>query len=137
MPSNTAGVQARELPWQAVHYMRKTVRFDDTGISTGVGFAQYLPVGAKILYTMVHVEVAFNAASTNVLTVGSNSSSYDNMVAAGDVDESVAEGQMVMAGADLSFSSPARPFVKYTQSGTAATTGRAIVVIAFTINNDE
>ena len=137
MPSNTAAVQARELPWQAMHYMRKTVNFNDTGIATGLPFAQYLPAGAQIHYCMVNVVTAFNAGTTNVLTVGTNSSSFNNIVAAGDVDESVAEGQMVMAGADLEFASAAQPYVKFTESGTAATTGQAIVTIVFTVDNDE
>jgi hypothetical protein len=137
MATNTAGVDARQLPWHAMHYMRKTVNYNDTGISSGVGFKHYLPAGASIMYTMVKIKTAFNAASTNVLTVGTNSTSYNNMVAAGDVDESATEASMVLAGADLTISSDTRVFVKYTQTGDAATTGSAEIVICYVPNNDE
>lgn len=137
MATNTAGVDARQAPWQMVHYMRKTVSYSDTGISTGVPFKHYLPSGASIMYVMVKVKTAFNAASTNVLTVGYNSTSYDNMVAAADVDESATEASMVLRGADLTVSSDQRVYIKYTQTGDAATTGSAEVVIAYVPSNDE
>ncbi len=137
MPTNTAGVDARELPWQAVHYMRKTVNFNDTGISSGVPFAQYLPAGASILFTVVKIKTAFNATTTNVLTVGQNSTSYNDMVDSTDILEGSTGAYIVNRGADLTLASAVRAFVKYTQSGTAATTGQAEVTIAFTINNDQ
>ncbi len=44
---------------------------------------------------------------------------------------------MVLRGADLTLSSAVLPYVKYTQTGTAATTGQAEVTIAYTVNNDQ
>ena len=137
MATNTAGVDARVAPWQMVHYMRKTVNYNDTDIATGVGFKNYLPSGASIQWVMVKIKTAFNAGTTNVLTVGQNASSYNDMVAAADVDESTTEASMVLRGADLTISSDVRPFITYTQTGTAATAGVAEVVIAYIPANDE
>lgn len=137
MATNTAGVDARLMPWHGVHFMRKTVNFNDTDISTGVGFKHYLPSGARILFTNVVIKTAFNAGTTNVITVGTVSSGYNNMVGAGDVNEAATGSTMVLAGADLTISSDTRPFIKYTQTGDAATTGVAEVIIAFVPNMDE
>lgn len=137
MATNTAGVDARLLPWQAVHYMRKTVNYNDTDIATGVGFKHYLPDGASILFVNVKIKTAFNAGTTNVLTVGQNATSYNDMVAAADVNEAATGSSMVLRGADLTISGDARPFVKYTQTGTAATAGKAEIVIAYIPANDE
>jgi len=136
MATNTAGVVARELPFQAVHYMRMDVAYNTTGISTGVAMPAYLPAGALILSTNVYVTTAFNAVTTNVLTVGTVSSAYNNMVAAGEVDETATGGTSVLTGMDLTFASDTQVFIKYTQTGTAATTGAATVVVAYVVNND-
>lgn len=136
MATGTAAVAARELKIQAAHYLRMTVNYSDTGISTGRPFANYLPSGAVIEEVIVRIVTAFNAATTNVLTVGQNSSSYNDMVAAGDVDETTAGTTKVLRGADLTISSDALPYVKYTQTGTAATAGQAIIIIKYIPNND-
>jgi hypothetical protein len=136
MATNTQGQAARELPIQAVHYMRKTVTYSDSGISTGIGFNQWLPAGARILATTVIIETVFNAQTTNVLTVGTNSSSYNDIVASADVDETTLAGTTVLTGCKLAMATDLQPFVKYTQTGTAATTGKASIHIQYSVNND-
>lgn len=136
MTTNTAGVVTRELPFQAVHYIRKAIAYNTTGISSGVALPAYLPAGAKICYVNVYITTAFNAGTTNVLTVGQNASTYNDMVAAGEVDETATGGTMVLTGMDLNLTSDTQVFVKYTQTGTAATTGAATIVVAFVVNND-
>ena len=137
MATNTAGKVARQGYQQQVNYLRKTVNFNDTGISSGVGHPFYLPAGAQILFTTVNIVTAFNAGTTNVLTVGQNSSSYNDIVAAGDVNEAVAGSTMVLRGADLNITGDVQVFAKYTQTGGAATTGVANIVIAYAPNNDQ
>lgn len=126
----------REYHTQQVHYLRKTVNFNDAGIASGV-YMGTLPAGAQIVDTVVNVVTAFNAVSTNVLTVGTNSTSYDNIVGSGGVDESSATGQRVTTGLSLEFASDADVYVKYTQSGTAANAGQAVIVVAYAANNDQ
>lgn len=69
MPTNTAGTQARQLPFQAIHYLRKEITYADNGTTVTVGT---LPAGAVILKPIsgVHVHVAFNGNSSNVLDIG-------------------------------------------------------------------
>jgi len=138
MPTNTQGRPARELPFQAVHYMRKTVNFNDTGITTGIAFKNWLPSGARIVTTWVNIDVVFNAATTNVLTVGQNSSSYNDIVASGDVDETALGTTAVVKGGALgALAADTQVFIKYTQTGTPATTGKATVVLQYVPGNDE
>lgn len=138
MATGTAGKSARELGFQAVHYFRKTVNYNDVGISTGVKMGT-LPIGAEVVDAIAKVKTAFNAATTNVLTCGTNSSSYDNILGASDITEGtpgvyrapvaglIADGNTV--GDDI--------YVKYTQSGTAATTGKAVIMVMYVPNNDQ
>ena len=69
MATGTPGSTARKNALQLVHYLRFTVNFNDTGIATGVG-KQWLPAGAMIIGTDVNISTAFNAGTTNALTVG-------------------------------------------------------------------
>lgn len=120
---------------RTVHYLRKTINFNDTGIGTGVRMGS-LPAGAQLLQGVVNVRTAFNAGTTNVLTVGTNASSYNNLAAAADVDETSATVQALPILKALYFSAAADVYAMYTQSGTAATTGVATIIIPYTIDND-
>jgi hypothetical protein len=92
----------------------------------------YLPIDAQLLCALVKVTAAYNAASTNVLTIGTNSSSYNNIAAAGDIDEATTGADVVWTGVELDLSAAeALPYVKYTQSGDAATAGRSIITLLY------
>lgn len=136
MATGTAGTAARTLSFHGVHYLRKTVTYSDANIATGIAFPNQLPAYAQILSTYVNVITAFNAQTTNVLTVGQNSSSYNDIVASGGVDETTTGMQVVTTGGGLNITTDVTPYVKYTQTGTAATTGKARIVIAYVIDND-
>lgn len=135
MTTNTAAVlpAARQDPRQVVNTLRKTVNYNDVGIATGVAFDQSLPQGAFISLVMVEIVVVFNAVTTNVLTVGTNASSYNNIVGAADLNEAAlgttectrSYGRSLAASADVT------PVAMYTQTGTAATTGQAIILIQY------
>ncbi|BAF86842.1 unknown protein [Azorhizobium caulinodans ORS 571] len=138
MATNTAGSVARQYASQLVHYLRFTVNYNDAGIGSGVRKGT-LPAGALILSTSVNVATVFNAASTNVLTVGTNSTSFNNIVASGDVDESAAaltNGIKPTSAALVPLASDLDVYAMYTQTGTAATTGKAYVVIQYIPDND-
>ena len=139
MATGTPGSTARQLPYQVVHTLRIKVNYNDAGLAGGAG-KQWLPKGAIITSSSVHVGTAFNAATTNVLTVGTNASAYDNIVAAADADET-ATGAITNAikpsGTALGpLAADARVFVKYTQTGTAATAGSATVLIHYVPDTD-
>jgi hypothetical protein len=127
-----AGSTARELPYQVVHFLRKSISFSDIGSAVTVG---KIPAGATILKPLsgVNVDVVFNAGSTNVLDIGSsaNDDLYGTDLALGSIafvplDEAVA---MTVSAETTITATPAA-------TGTAATTGSAEVVIAYLPDND-
>lgn len=131
MPTNTQATTARVLPWRMLHTLDKTITYSDTGISTGIPMPNYIPAGYQIVATYVNVVTAFNAATTNVLTVGQNSSSYNDIVSASDVTEGNTGMQIAYTGGALSITTDVLPYVKFTQTGTPATTGKARIVIVY------
>ena len=138
MTTGTPGSTARKNALQLVHYLRFTVNYNDAGIGTGVG-KQWLPAGALIIGTDVYVGAAFNAATTNVVTVGTNATAYNNIVATADVDETtvaLTKGIKPTGTALGPLAADTQVFVMYTQTGTAATAGVATVVISYIPNND-
>lgn len=138
MATGTAGTTARRSSVQMVHYLRMVINFNDTGISSGVG-KQYLPAGAIIVGTDAYVNTVFNAATTNVLTVGTNSTSYNNIIAAADVDETATglTQNVKPTGTALGpLAADVQVFAKFAQTGTAATTGKAYVIIKYVVDND-
>lgn len=122
---------ARDISYGVVQAITRTVNFDTLGIGTAdtvkVGT---LPTGAQVLESVVRVTAAFNAVTTNVLTVGS-AGSNNNFVSASDVDETTIGTTIVVAAADLAFSADTPIYARYTQSGTAATTGSAVITITY------
>lgn len=137
MASNATQASARELPWQMLHYKRYRVNYNDSGIATGNKMFR-IPKDSNILFTIVKIRTAFNAGTTNVLTVGQNSTSYNDIVNSADVDESIAQGTLVMRGADLDLSSDEKDvYVKYTQTGGVATAGVADITVVYAPNNDQ
>lgn len=133
MTTNVLGTNARQDPRQVANTLKKTVNYNDPGIGSGVAFDNPLPQNAFILRVLVEIVVAFNATTTNVLTVGTVGAAYNNMVAAADVNEAAVGVYDVTRalGRGLTAAGDVLPYAMYTQSGTAATTGQAIIVIEF------
>lgn len=129
---------ARQYHTQQVHYLRRTIAYNTPNVGTSdVVQVGTLPSGAKITGVDVWIDTAFNAATTNVLTVGTSSGSNADIIAAGDVDEATVANTLVVRAKDLVISSDTVVYAKYTQSGTAATTGSATVIVYFVPNNDQ
>lgn len=138
MATGTAGSTARQSHNQQIHYARFAVTYSDAGIATGVS-KQTLPAGALILGTAVYIGTTFNAQTTNVLTVGTNGTTANNVVASGDVDETtsaITQNIKPTSAALGALAADVPLYVKYTQTGTAATQGSAIVVVTYVPNND-
>jgi hypothetical protein len=120
---------ARQLHTQQVHYLRKRVNWNDSGIATGVVMGT-LPAGAMIVSQDVRCNTAFNAGTTNALNVGT---------AAGGTQlftDAATAGARQPTKANLSFASDSDIYVQYAQTGTAATAGQADIVIGYAPNND-
>lgn len=130
----------RVLHTQQTHYYRKRVNFNDAGVATGV-FVGTLPNGALIVDAIANVRIVFNAATTNVLTVGTNvGGPYNNILGVADVNEAVLGGYRapILALGTTSFLITADTdiFAVFTQTGAVATTGQADIYIAYAPNND-
>ena len=134
MTTGTLGTNARQDPRQVANTLKKLVNFNDVGIAAGVAFDNPLPQGAFILRVLVEVVTAFNAVTTNVLTVGTiNTPPYNNIVAAADVNEAATGVYDITRalGRSLAAAGDVLPVAQYTQTGTAATTGQAWIVIEY------
>ena len=135
MATGTQGTTARKIALQVVEYIAIDVNYNDTGIATGVATGKYLPAGAILIGTDVSINTAFNAVTTNVLTCGTNGpTTNDNIVAAADVAETPAAltQNIKPTGTALGkLAADAQIYVKYTQSGGAATAGAATIIIKY------
>lgn len=137
---------------QDVRYFRKVVNYNDANIGSTTAPPKFgrLPPGAFITRVQVEVSTAFNATSTNVLTVGTSAANANEIVAAADLNEGAigitevtrAYGTTLTGGPGIGANAPAQTsevdlYVKYTQTGTAASAGVATIVIQFVSNNDQ
>lgn len=127
-----AGSTARELPYQVVHYLRKSITFADNGTAVTVG---EIPSGSTILKPLsgVNVDVAFDAGTSNTLNIGTTADDnlYGTLLAVGSIafvplDEAVA----MTVSADTTITATV------VLTGTAATAGNGEVIIAYVPNND-
>jgi len=82
MATNTAGTDARLYHQSMVHYLRKTVNYNDSGVASGVSMGT-IPSGSVVIGVDVLVETAFSADGVHVGVSGTP----DKYVAAGDVTE--------------------------------------------------
>lgn len=141
---------ARQLPLQVTQTFRKTVNFNDANIATGVKFGA-LPQGVYITGIRCFVTTAFNAGTTNVLAIGTTAAGSDilaggvtantncNPASTGNqpLDSAAGIGMTVTAGTPTGSTGGFDLFVRYTQTGTAATTGQVTYVISYVPNNDQ
>lgn len=132
MPTNTAGSSARELGFQAIHYLRKTIGYGDQG--DGALTVGTLPAGAIILPNISGfvVTTAFNGTGT-VLDIGDDS----------DTDEFATDLATGTAGLiEIDVETDVGPLaadtvVTATLAGTGASAGSGEVIIAFIPDNDK
>jgi hypothetical protein len=120
---------ARDAGYQMVQYIRASVTFADNGAAVSVGV---IPAGALILKPIsgAQVEEAFNAGTTNTIDIGTSADAdlYATDLAGGTVtfvpiDEAVA----------LTVSADTEIFATVGLTGTAATAGKATIVVAYIV----
>jgi hypothetical protein len=128
---STSGV-ARNDGTQNVPFIGRDIAYNPAGIGTAdtvkVG---RIPAGSMLMPAQVRITTVFNAATTNVLTVGANASANTDIVAAGELNEGATGVTIVGTGAALTFANDTDIYVRYTQTGTAATTGAATILIPY------
>ena len=110
--------------------VEKRIAFDTTGASAGI-FVARIPKGAKLSINQFVVGTAFNAASTNVVVAGYGAS-LNELIASGDVTEGTVGVYNGVAGLMLTFTEDKDVYLKYTETGTAATTGAGKYILQWT-----
>lgn len=125
---------ARQLHTQQIHYLRVNVNFNSNAIAGGIVMGA-LPAGAQITDMDINVLTAFNAGTTNVLTVGTTPTGAQILTNSETIPGTAGYRSGTTGGA-LSFATDTPLYVSYTQTGTAATTGSAVIVISYAPNND-
>lgn len=137
MATNTAGNSARQDPRQVENTIKRTLNATDGDVAAApVGnlpAGNAIPAGAFITRLLVDVKTAFNAATTNILLIGTNSASFNNMCATNDLDLTTIGVYEVTRGYGRSLFNAADTgvYAIYVQSGTTATTGSAIICITY------
>lgn len=122
---------ARKNYQRDVGYIAKSVSYNTPGIGTTANICVgTLPAGCLHTETFVRVTTAFNAATTNVVTVGTTATS-DAFVNSTDVSEASADLYISDRGIGANYTADTPVWVKYTQTGTAATAGAADVVLTY------
>lgn len=137
MPTGTAATTARRLSYQVVHTLVTVMNYNDADVAgRKIGT---IPAGACILLSSsFNVSTAFNAGTTNNLLVGKTAGGSDYAVTG--TSAAGTAGVKPFAAADITAGSPGGVmtadqdiYVSYTQTGGAATAGRATVTVAYSI----
>lgn len=124
---------ARQCETQQTHYLRRDIAFNTANVASGVLIGT-VPAGSRLMHVRIWVDTAFNAGTTNVLqggTTGTGTNLFTSTDAApatvGVKTPAAAAGQstglVITQDQDL--------YVSFTQTGTAATTGAATVIVEF------
>jgi hypothetical protein len=131
MATGVLGTPARQDPRQVSNTLKKIINWNDAASGVAVPMANYLPQGAYILLCSVEVVTIFNG-TTPTVTVGTNPTTYNNIVAAADVTWTATGVTAVVRGLGRSLTAAADvlPYVTWNATGSPSA-GQAIVVIEF------
>ena len=136
MTTGTPGSTARQNKIQLVHYLRFTVNYNDVNVANGNN-KQWLPAGAVIIGTDLQVVTAFNAGTTNTLSVGTVGDTGTDIINAQSVSAAGLTQNVAPTGAALGpLAADKQVVASYAQTGTVATAGQAIVIVKYIPNND-
>jgi hypothetical protein len=134
MATNTSPVMppARKDARQLVNTLKRVLNFNDGDIAK-FSFANSLPAGAFIVSVQVYTVTNFNAGTTNPITIGTNSTTFNNIAIATDITNTAATMSTPTRGLGpaLAASGDIAVFGTYIPTGTAATQGQAIIVITY------
>ena len=120
-------VQANDLGICGVEqlFYAGNVKFNTTGVTTGAELCK-LPEKVIITRAVAVVKTAFNAGTTNVLTVGTNDDVND-ILGTSDITEGTAGTYTKDTFTEASKGKAVK--AKFTQTGDAATTGEADIYL--------
>ena len=123
-------IPARNNGEQQIAYLRKKTTFSDG--AAGVVQVGTLPAGAIVLRAGVVVTTAFNAASTNVLDIGTTADDDGFVVDAAMGTVGVIFGTTLATSNDVGpLAADTSVIATHAQTGTAATTGEGYVWVEY------
>lgn len=140
MTTKPITLPARDTGKQVVHTIRKTINFNDANIAAPTDPFACIPKGSFIVRQTVEIVAAFNAGTTNVLTVGTTTANANELVASGDVNEAatgVTQNIATGLGRGLAAAGDINLYAKFAQTGTVATAGQAVYICEYVPNNDQ
>ena len=136
---------ARDYDQQQVAYYRLTLNYNDPRVGTAQRFGA-LPKGSYILSIDAYTTTAFNAGTTNPITIGVTLASSNEIVASGITNTSATTTHLTTAaglGTGVTNNATYQNtygdiplYALYAPTGTAASAGSVTIVIAFVPNND-
>lgn len=103
-----------------------TIKYNTTGASTGVELCK-LPHDCVVTRATAVVKTAFDAGTTNVLTVGTTTTNADELLGSGDITEGTAGTYIKQHFKEAA--EKTKIIAKYTQTGTDATAGEAEIYL--------
>lgn len=112
------------------------VNFDTAGVADGILLCtiQASPEKPVLLEPQIEVVTAFDAGTTNVLTLGTDAASANQLLASGDVTEGTPGFYPAGAGVGKKrLIANTNIYVKYAQTGDAAEAGAARVYLKMTV----
>lgn len=128
--------QGRQTQLQVTHKLDVTVNYNDPNVGSGEQVVGYIPQGAFVLRAYLAVITAFNAGTTNTLSVGFTAGGTDLFNAQAAGAPAVASATINETNAIADEAGGGLPvYVEYTQTGTAASAGQARLVIEYSPNN--
>lgn len=136
MATGTAGSAARDVKSPVTQVITYTLNFNTSGASSGVKLGT-VPAGAIVLRWTARVLTAFNAGSTNPITIGVTATGAE-IAASSSITSGTAgnyTGGPAAAGGWAAFSADQALYASYIPTGTTVTTGKAIITIEF-VNPD-
>jgi hypothetical protein len=134
----------RQFATQQTAYHRVTINYNDPNIGLAQQFGT-LNTNQFVVAITCQVTTAFNAGSTNVVTLGTTKASANEIVSSGgsattSITANSATFQPLTTaiglGVAVTSAGQASLYAKYAQTGTPATAGSVICVIETVQNND-
>lgn len=132
MATGTAGTNARDVMMPVTQHLAYVLNFNTTGAASGVQIGT-IPANAVIQSWRVTVTTAFNAGTTNPITVGTTATG-EEVAAAASITSGTAgvyTGSAAAAGGWAIQTADKPIYVSYIPTGNAATTGKAVISVSY------
>lgn len=130
------GSQARNTGYQVAHYIRKTITFAQFAAAGGSVRVGTIPGGSMLDEGQCRIDTAFNAGTTNPITVQTLGGSAGEILASADITSGTPGGYTNGRALAVQIPNDIDVMATYTPTGTAATTGQATFVLPYFPNNE-